>query len=168
MGQTPTLPPAPTLPVAPQPGPVIPATPQIPRPPRPAERSPGPAASRVPRAQAARFLRLADESLVVVRGTAIKASSPIPGRRDRAAALSIGRCMRDLAKSVTPLGQAIKELRGAEAESRDANLSLEQVAALEAFSKCALEAADARAKQRGADAAGGGVPVVLALALALL
>jgi len=173
LGQTPTLPPAPVSDEPPQPGPVPPATPQAPRGgvrmgPPPAPR-PAQARAKVAKAQAAKFLHLADESLVEIRGTLVKAASPAPRDRDRMAARAIGQCMRALARAVDPLGRAMKELRAARDEGRDASLSDDELGALEAFSTCAERAAEERRSHRKAEAAvGGGVPAVLTLALLVL
>lgn len=131
--------------------------------------APRPGRAAVEVAQAKRFLKLADQSLVEIRGTLVKAASLAPRDRDRMAARSIGRCMRTLAQGIEPLGRAMKELRAARDEGRDASLDALEVAALEAFSTCAEQAAEERESHRKTEAAvGGGVPAILSLALLVL
>jgi hypothetical protein len=166
LGQTPTLPPFPVSgnPSAPAP---------VPAPIMPGGRMGPPQSHMIPavvlkRAQADRFLKLAEDSMVEIRGVTVKPAM-FQRDRDRMAARSIGQCMKSLSRSLVGVGRAMKELRLARDENRDAALSDEELGALELFATCAEKATEERDIQRKQDAAvGGGVPALLSLALLVL
>lgn len=120
---------------------------------------------RVPVGRAAELRKLADGSMEVIRS-----SLAFPGRggaRGRWVARAVQSCIDDLARRSGPMGRLVQELRDAERDGREAELSADELDALEAFSACAVEAIERSKARAPVDAAvGAGLPMIGGLLLA--
>lgn len=149
MGQLPTLPPPPEPPfvIAPIPPPTF--------------QSPAPGLVAVRRGteispeQAARFLHLAERSMVVVRAALDQAATMTSKPRDRHVAAAIFECIGTLGENMGYFAQGISELRAAVRESRVATLSSRQARSIEDFASCAQEVGRREGSGYMADAAVG-------------